>query len=182
VTLNNDQRARPPAPARDGPSIDRLFRAEAPRLQRFIRSLVYNRDDAQDLVQDTFVKFVGSAPPSALGNPAAYLTTIARHLLFKRSKKRVAQHRIRHVPMNEARDVSTGPDQEWMMEAADIIRKYEQALAELPARTREIFRLNCQEELSYDEIAAQLGINRRVVKYHLRKALIYLDRRVNDDV
>ena len=65
------------------------------------------------------------------------------------------------------------------MEASDVIRRYEQALAELPARTREVFRLSRQEDLAYEEIAERLGITKRMVKYHLRKALIYLDRRVN---
>jgi RNA polymerase sigma-70 factor (ECF subfamily) len=68
-----------------------------------------------------------------------------------------------------------------MMKASDVIRRYEQALAELPARTREVFRLYRQEELSEDEIAERMEMSAKGVTYHLRKALIYLDKRVNRD-
>ena len=159
--------------------IDRLFRAEAPRLARFIRRSIKQPDEVHDLVQETFVNFVAGAPKATVRNPEAYLTTIARRLLWGRAKRRKTQGNVRHVPVEDAGELSTGPEQEWMMEASDVIRRYEQALAELPARTREVFRLSRQEDLSYEEIAERLGITKRMVKYHLRKALMYLDRRVN---
>ena len=159
--------------------IDRLFRTEAPRLARFIRRSIKQPDDVHDLVQETFVNFVAGAPKSSVRNPEAYLTTIARRLLWGRAKRREAQGNVQHVSVDDADELSIGPEQEWMMEASDVIRRYEQALAELPARTREVFRLSRQEDLSYEEIAERLGITKRMVKYHLRKALMYLDRRVN---
>ncbi len=65
------------------------------------------------------------------------------------------------------------------MEASDFMRRYEEALSELPSRTREVFRLHRQEELTYQQIAETLGITVDGVKYHMKKALLYLDHRVN---
>ncbi|AXB80219.1 sigma-70 family RNA polymerase sigma factor [Novosphingobium sp. P6W] len=160
--------------------LDRLFRSEAPRLARFIRRSISNHDEVHDLVQDTFVNFVSAAPGGKLRTPEAYLRTIARNLLWGRSKRMRLRDRAVHIPIDEV-DVAVLPEQEWMMEASDFLRRYEQALAELPARTREVFRLHRQEELTYQDIADRLGLTARGVKYHMKKALLYLDHRVYAD-
>ncbi len=160
--------------------IDRLFRSEAPRLARFIRRSVPNQDEVHDLVQETFVSFVAARPRSRLHTPEAYLRSIARHLLW-RSKRAAVRYRIVHLPIDEARDAPVDAEQEWMIEASDFMRRYEQALAELPSQTREVFRLHRQEDLTYPQIAKELGINVTAVKYHMRKAIRYLDHRVNTD-
>lgn len=134
-----------------------------------------------DLVQETFVNFVAGAPRATVRNPGAYLTTIARRLLWGQAKRNEAYRNARHVSLDEAGDLSTGPEQEWMMEASDLIQKYEEAFAELPARTREIYRLSRQEDLSSGEIAERLGMKKRAVKYHLNKALFYIHMRVHGD-
>jgi len=160
--------------------LDRLFRSEAPRLARFIRRSISNHDEVHDLVQDTFVNFASAAPGGKLRTPEAYLRTIARNLLWGRSKRMRLRDRAVHIPIDEV-DLAVLPEQEWMMEASDFLRRYEQALAELPARTREVFRLHRQEELTYQEIADRLGLTARGVKYHMKKALLYLDHRVYAD-
>lgn len=64
-------------------------------------------------------------------------------------------------------------------ERDDFIRRFEQALGELPERQREIFRLSVKEELTYPEIAERLGIEASAVSPHLAKALRYLDARMS---
>ena len=68
-----------------------------------------------------------------------------------------------------------------MIDAADFMRRYEQALSELPALTREVFRLSRQEDLTYAQISDQLGITVRAVELQMKKAIRYLDHRVNTD-
>lgn len=161
--------------------LGRLFRTEAPRLARFIRRSVSDHDDVQDLVQDTFVSFVSVKAAKELRTPQAYLRTIARNLLWGRVHRAPLRERAVHVPFDDAFDLGAAPEQEWMMEATDFLRRYETALAELPARTREVFRLSRQEELSYQQIADRLGLHVRGVKYHMKKALLYLDHRMHAD-
>lgn len=55
-----------------------------------------------------------------------------------------------------------------------------QAVAELPERTREIFRLNRLEGLTHAEVARQLGISDSSVQKHLSKALAYVMQRLQD--
>jgi RNA polymerase sigma factor (sigma-70 family) len=152
--------------------LDRLFRTEAPKLARFLRRSIRNQDEVHDLVQDTFVNLVAAGPLEKLRQPEAYLTTIARNLLFRRSRRAAARKHHPHVPVDEAYQVPVDPEQEWLMEAQDLMRRYQEALADLPPRTREVFRLHRQEELTYEQIAERLGLSVRGVKYHMRKALL----------
>ena len=179
MNRSEDDRAQAPESAENDRLIDRLFRAEAPRLARFIRRSIRNQDEVHDLVQDTFVNFVEARPKTRVRTPAAYLRTIARSLLWERKKRPRAYDRAHHVPVDEAHELCVDPEQEWMMEASDFMRRYEEALSELPSRTREVFRLHRQEELTYQEIAEKLGITVDGVKYHMKKALLYLDHRMN---
>lgn len=64
-------------------------------------------------------------------------------------------------------------------ERDDFIRRFEQALSELPERQREIFKLSAKQDLTYPEIADRLGIKVSMVAGHLAKALRYLDGRLN---
>ena len=179
MNRSDDDHAQVPDAAENDRLIDRLFRSEAPRLARFIRRSIRNQDEVHDLVQDTFVNFVEARPKSKLRTPAAYLRTIARGILWERTNRPRAHDRANHVSVDEAYEICVDPEQEWMMEASDFMRRYEEALSELPSRTREVFRLHRQEELTYQEIAEKLGISVDGVKYHMKKALLYLDHRVN---
>tara|TARA_R110000850_G_scaffold9272_4_gene34362 strand:+ start:259 stop:507 length:249 start_codon:yes stop_codon:yes gene_type:complete len=64
-------------------------------------------------------------------------------------------------------------------ERDDFIRRFEQALTELPERQRQIFRLSAKEDLTYREIADRLGIGVSAVSRLLMKALRYLDGQMN---
>lgn len=161
--------------------LDRMFRLEAPRLARFIRGAVSNQDEVHDLVQDTFVKLVASPPPTPPRTPGSYLRQVVRGLLWERRHRAPLRDRVVHLPIEEAFDLASAPEQEWMIEAEDFMRRYEQALAELPAMTREVFRLSRQGELTYKEISEQLDITERAVRYHFKKAIRYLDDRMNAD-
>lgn len=161
--------------------LDRLFRTEAPRLARFIRRAVRNQDEVHDLVQETFVKLVASPPPARPHTPDAYLRQIAKGILWCRTHRAPLRAKAIHVPIDEAPDLATAPEQEWMIDAADFMRRYEQALSELPALTREVFRLSRQQDLTYSQISKALGITIRAVELHMKKALRYLDHRVNTD-
>jgi RNA polymerase sigma factor (sigma-70 family) len=181
VTASGEDPSCLPAPVSDDRLIDRLFRSEAPRLARFLRRSIRNHDEVHDLVQETFASFVAAAPIGMLRSPEAYLRTIARNLLFRRSRRFTAAEAPIYVPVEEALGLSVDPEQEWLMEADDLMRRYEAALSELPSRTREVFRLHRQEELTYHQIADRLGLTARGVKYHMKKALLYLDHVVNSD-
>src|SRR3546814_3685643 len=77
--------------------IDRLFRSEAQSIARLLRRSSRNQDEVHDLVQDTFVNFVEARPRSKVRTPAAYLRTIARSLLWERTRRPRAHDRANQI-------------------------------------------------------------------------------------
>lgn len=61
-----------------------------------------------------------------------------------------------------------------------VTQKIAWAVDQLKPKTREIFLLNKQEGLTYDEIADYLSISKRTVEYNMKNALIQLKELLKD--
>lgn len=155
--------------------LEEVYRSEAPRLARYFRSRMPVADDASDLVQEAFVRFAGLVGRASLTQPAAYLQRIARNLLYDRSKRAEARLARFHVPIGEGPEPAVRAEQGDGIEAGDLMRLYQRALGELPAKTREVFLLHRVEELTYREIGDRLGISVPTVQYHFARALAHID-------
>lgn len=169
-----------PAP-HTSPCIDTMFRTEAPRLARYFRHKISGTDDPLDLVQEAFLRFLGRSRHGLPGNPAGYLHRIARNLLFERARRRKANGGARECPLPPDFEISVPPSQEREIEAAEMMDAYDNALAQLPPRTREVFLLHRRDELSYKQIAARLGIGVRTVEWHIAEALFRIRRMVDEE-
>ncbi|MEG3178258.1 RNA polymerase sigma factor [Sphingomonas sp. RB3P16] len=158
--------------------MEELYVAEGPRLLRYFQRRTGDSHSAPDLVQDTFVRFASAEPVPNLLNPAAYLQRIARNLLIDRARRPQSQGVF--VPLEEW-DAATSPDQEGALDERDTLRRYEDAIAALPERTRMVFLLHRADDLTYPQIAKRLGITFWTVQYHMKRALTHLDQTLNHD-
>ena len=82
------------------------------------------------------------------------------------------------VPLDEHRDAATPPEQDWGIEADDLLRLYQAAVDGLPEKTRRVFLMHRIDELSYRAIHESLGISVATVEYHMMKALTHIAREV----
>lgn len=73
----------------DNKQIDDILREQTPRLRSFVRRRVSNRDDADDIVQDTLYQFLQAL--RVLDNPiahvASWLYTVAHNLIVNHGKR-----------------------------------------------------------------------------------------------
>jgi RNA polymerase sigma-70 factor (ECF subfamily) len=115
-----------------------------------------------------------------LANPAAFVRRIARNLLIDRARRRASDNNIVIFPLDEQRDVSVPPEQTLDLEAADLLRIYEQAVNDLPEKTRRVFMMSRDEELTYSQISEQLGISMATVQYHMVRAIAFVAAAVKD--
>ena len=169
----DDDRAPP-----DTGELDRIYRIEGPRLARYLGRRLPAGQDALDLVHEAFVRLAGARSHYALRRPGAYLQRIARNLLIDRSRRPETKLAALHVPIETEADIPEPALQEREIELKDMMRQYRQALDELPARTREIFVLQRVHDLTYQEIADRIGISIPTVQYHIARALVHLDQRL----
>ena len=121
--------------------------------------------DAEDLTQDTFMKFIEYIPKyQEYGKPKALLYTIARNLCFNWTKKK----KIINITSFEEESIAT--------RAADEIDKMIDSfelhnyINELSAEQQEVLFLRYFEELQIGEIAKILDISRFSVMYRIRIA------------
>jgi len=147
-----------------------MFRKEASSLVRLTRLFVDDRNAAEDLVQEAFIRLSRSA--HRLRDPAkapAYLRSIVLNLARDHNRRGLVSLR-HHLPS----------DDQAAVEDAITLREDQQlvidALRELPHRQRDCIVLRYYDELGIDDIAETLGISRNSVKTHLGRGLDALER------
>jgi len=160
-----------------GERIDHLFRAQAPRLLRFLTRQVGGRDEAADLVQESFLRLVRSTSHQPLPqNPEAYLRRIARNLVLDRAKQSRAQGGQEHAPLDEELIADPGPGPAQILEAQDLLSRYEMAISRLRPKTRRVFLLHRRDGLTYVQIGLVTGLSVSGVEKHMMKAMVHIDR------
>jgi RNA polymerase sigma-70 factor (ECF subfamily) len=142
-----------------------LFDAHHRRLYRLGLRLLGNAEEAQDLVQETFLRAaqtLGRVPADEPG-AEAWLVRVAVNVARDR-QRRHAVRRARAAPL-PAQPAS--PDEEGPRLARWAVRT---ALRALPARRRAIVVLHELEGLSTGEVARLLGCAPVTVRWHLSSA------------
>lgn len=160
----------------DHGGLDALFRRESPRLLRYFRRKTGDTDTALDLVQDSFVSFARLSSLAHIRNPAAYLQRVARNLLYSRARARRQTPDSHDLALGENCDIEVAPSQEDAIEARDLLRLYECAIAGLAPKTRDIFLMSRRDGMTYRLIGAEIGLSLKGVEYHMSRAIAHIDR------
>ncbi len=127
-----------------------------PELYRYIYRRVQNREEAEDLTQETYSRTLGRAHPAELP-PIGYLRTVALNLIRDRWHRR--QVRGLPVPLTEAVLAATGDTDECVDRSA--VRT---ALAALPPEYQTVLQLRIVEGYSRAETAERLGRSEDAVR------------------
>lgn len=152
-------------------ALETIYRRERDGLLRFLKRRV-GQDLAPDLAQEVFLRATTSRQIAHLVNPGGFLYRIARNILIDRARRRNC--RIATLPLNEAIDAPCAAQQEYALEANDLMISLEHAMAGLPEKTRAVFAMHRFEEKAYSEIHRELDISLAAVEYHMMKALAHL--------
>lgn len=158
--------------------LEALFLAHRWELEVYLNRQVQCRDTAADLLQETFLRLSQQPAGAGLRNVRAYLYQTARNLVidhFRREERRQTYA----TPVEGLADL---PDEtvpvDRALDARQKLEVLQQAMAELPERTREIFELNRIDGLTYLEVSQRLGISESSVQKHLARALTHAMHRL----
>jgi RNA polymerase sigma factor (sigma-70 family) len=157
-------RAVPGAPAMP-PAFEALFRREYPRVVAIAQRIVRDADEAEDVAQDVFVSFYRKHPADA-GYAPAWLHSAAAHTALNaiRSRERRGRRETLH-----ANGIDRVVDPARQAEDAETRTEVRAALARLDERSASLLALR-YSGLSYDEIAAALGLRRSSIGTFLSRA------------
>jgi RNA polymerase sigma-70 factor, ECF subfamily len=146
-----------------------LFVRQLDRAYNLACGIVREDQDAQDIVQEAYVRALKGFPGFRGGNPRAWLLTIVRNTAYTwTKKKRLQQEKI--VPFDvEIHDatVEVAPSEESLESRRQLL---EGALHRLPAEFREVLLLFELQNWSYKAIAAALGVPLGTVMSRLSRA------------
>jgi len=142
---------------------------------------VGKHDEAEDLTQDIFLKvFRSLASYDRRANFQTWLVSVSRNLCIDhyRSVRKERQVVDRTADPTEAKVVSTDAGPITALEQRDQRALLRQALEQLPLPLRTAVVLRDLRELSYQEIAQQLGLPEGTVKSRINRGRIELARQV----
>jgi RNA polymerase sigma factor (sigma-70 family) len=160
-----------------------LFQAEGRSLVRLARLFVDDRDAAEDIVQEAFLRLARHAGRiEATERAPAYLRSIVLNLARDHNRRGLVSLRHHSAAAREAEVAALGAvddTADQLARSADHRRVLE-AVRELPVRQRDCITLRYFEELPINGIAATLGLSANSVKTHLQRAMAALDRALRD--
>jgi RNA polymerase sigma-70 factor (ECF subfamily) len=164
---------------------DEVVRVYRPRILRFLLSSLTDRDAAETLTQECFLK-AWNARAQFRGDSSlsTWLTRIAVNLM--RDHLRSRSLRFWQKTRGDSLDVMDISD--WVPDgrsspeditlARHRVAEVWKAVGELSAHQRSVFVLRFVEELELEEIAETLNMNLSTVKSHLYRALAVLRERM----
>jgi RNA polymerase sigma-70 factor (ECF subfamily) len=121
------------------------------------RWIVRDDEDAQDVVQDAYLRAFQYAGGFRGGAARAWLLTIVRHSSYRWLRRRANQPVAAFDEEVHASVAETSNPEQLLLQAADG-RLVEKVLSGLSVRFREILVLRELEDLSYKEMADVLGV------------------------
>lgn len=149
-------------------SLHEIYQQYAPQVYRFAWGLCGDPDWADDLTSEAFVRAFTSPAPIRQATVKAYLFTIVRNL-YRRAWR--TDDRLTDLA-DQVLDQGAGPES--LAEQSDSLRRLVGALQKLPEIDRAAVLMRAQDELSYEEIAAALGLSLAAVKVKIHRARLKL--------
>lgn len=152
--------------------VETLYRDHHAWLHAWLVRKLGNPFEASDLTQDTFVNLITSRQAERLKEPRAYLTTLAKRLLYNRWRRRDLEQAWLEALATLPEDASPSPeDYALVREAVEAVDRW---LAGLAPKVRQAFLLRRLDGLKHSEIAQEMGVSQASVERYLKQALLHL--------
>lgn len=152
----------------DKAAYGKLVKIHQQRILRMVVGMTGDIDTAMDIAQDSFIRAYHALDRFEEGQPFyPWLSTIATNLTLNHLRRQKRQTSLD----DEYRDrADTGHNPLEKMQMAENDRRFMEAVQKLPEQYRTVFILRTFENLSYEDIAARLGISVGTVDSRLFRA------------
>ncbi|WP_024509372.1 RNA polymerase sigma factor [Bradyrhizobium sp. ARR65] len=167
--------------ARDEAAVRAILQANNRRLFRIARGILRNDSEAEDVVQETYLRALthldGFRGDSSL---STWLTRIAMNEAMGRLRRQRPSFECTLPEHEQEAEIiqfpvaSASSDPEKSMAQREIQRFVERAIDELPEPFRLVFIARVMEEMNVEETAELLGLRPETVKTRLHRARLML--------
>ena len=139
------------------------------KIYRYCYFKVGHRETAEDITQETFLRFLDSKNRQRAGNPLAFLYTVARNLCIDEYRRKKWDSFPEELPERK--------DREEEMLTSHVIKK---ALEELDEEVRELILLRYVNEVPVSVICKLFGMSRFMVYRRIKEGLGILKEKVGE--
>jgi RNA polymerase sigma-70 factor, ECF subfamily len=168
----------------DAAAVEALYRAHFRGLCAFAARITGSVDAGEEIAEDVIVRVWERRDALAVRTTLrAYLFGAVRREALLHLRNASSRARLLDAAAVERLSPATGaaplpPDE--AAEAAELARRLDRAIADLPDRAREAFTLQRAHGLSQTEIADAMGISESTVEKHLARAMAGLRTALSD--
>ena len=137
--------------------------------------ILHERGEAEDLTQESFMRAYDRLSTFDIQREfGPWVRRVAANLCLNH-----LESQKRSVELKDEKDADESQRPEAMVEVHERSEQIRRALVSLPARYRLVIELRHYQEMSYDEIAAELNIPLSDVKSHLFRARKFLAEKLH---
>jgi RNA polymerase sigma-70 factor (ECF subfamily) len=151
-------------------TFEALYKLYAKDLRRFIFFKTQDLDQAEDILQDTFIKLWDNCSKVNYNKAKSYLFTVATNTFLNTIKHEKVVRKHREGISNQ----QTNETPEFILLEKEFMDKLERTINSLPEKQKEVFLLNRIEKKKYKEIAELLGISIKAVEKRMHSALLVI--------
>ena len=152
----------------------------AAKLRRVLRRRGRSDDEAEDLIQDAFLRLHVYRRAHAIRNTGGFLFRTALNLACDRARReRLAP--VLPGGLDELPLVDPYPLPDEVCAGQERLQRMRAGLEAMSPRRREVFILNRIEGYSFPQIAQRLGITSSMVEKHAAKAILFLTDWMDDE-
>lgn len=158
-------------------AFDVLFKKYSSRLYFFALHFFTSKTDAEEIVQETFVKIWETRERIDENQHFnTYLIAIAKHIIYNHFRHKLVERKYSEQVKQSAVDFYSIEED---IAIKNLRSRMLAGMAQLPPQQREILHLR-HKGYDNDEIARQLKISKRTVETHIGKAFKYLRIQLQD--
>lgn len=161
---SNDMETQQPTKSQ---TVAELYRSHSGRILNYIRTRIENKEEAENLAQDVWIKILESEVALATETALAYIYKVAANLINDYLRKLYVRIETREeVEKTYTERTPLTPLQEYM---ARELAAYEMVRVEcLPPQRRTIYKMSRFDDMPVADIADSLQLSFRTVENHLR--------------
>ena len=160
-------------------AFDTLYKAYSHKLYSFAFTFLKTREDAEEVVQDTYFKIWEKRDSiDSSQSFKSFLFSIGYHSTIDLLRQRLKERKFREIVLVKA---TSNFNMEEAIEFGDLLEHVNHIVEELPPRKLEIYKLSRIDHLSYGEIAEKLNISVKTVENGINFSLNFIRKHLGKD-
>jgi RNA polymerase sigma factor (sigma-70 family) len=154
--------------------------SHGPRVWAIVYRILKNDAEALDCYQEVFLETFQRTEQNSVKNMPGLLCWLAAHRAIDRLRQRKRENGRFVVLRNVSLVPSDNPEPIKSVVLNELMETVRHELSNLPEKQAEVFWLRCIEQMSYDEIAYQIGSDANTVGVLIHRAKMRLQKKLAD--